>query len=114
MFGDVLVDQTSFGHTVTYICKQGYIISGTTERTCSFDGTWTGTKPVCTVSGMCSYFGFLCVYSKQIFSLTFQRIGRAIVLTQASHFGFWIQVSISKTTEGNKLKLHMIVLSVII
>ncbi|XP_060580368.1 sushi, von Willebrand factor type A, EGF and pentraxin domain-containing protein 1-like [Ruditapes philippinarum] len=50
MFGDVLVDQTSFGHTATYICKQGYIIFGTIERTCSSDGTWSGTKPVCTVS----------------------------------------------------------------
>lgn len=51
VFGEVMVDQTTYGHTATFYCFQGYILSGSAERTCSADGYWTGTQPVCTVTG---------------------------------------------------------------
>ncbi|TKS78565.1 Sushi domain-containing protein 2 [Collichthys lucidus] len=35
------------GNTVSFTCNEGYILYGSTERTCLDDGTWTGEQPYC-------------------------------------------------------------------
>jgi hypothetical protein len=48
-------------------------------------------------------------YMYDIFSLTIQRIGTSIVFAQALAsvwLHFCVQVNISKSTEGNGLKIH--------
>ena len=48
-----------FGSTATYTCDPGFeVSSGDLERTCSSDGTWSGTEPLC--EGECAelYSGF--------------------------------------------------------
>ncbi|XP_019647923.1 PREDICTED: LOW QUALITY PROTEIN: sushi, von Willebrand factor type A, EGF and pentraxin domain-containing protein 1-like [Branchiostoma belcheri] len=37
----------SYGDQVMFTCNPGYILSGTTSRTCQADGTWSGAQPVC-------------------------------------------------------------------
>ena len=36
-----------FKSTVKYDCEVGYELHGSAERTCEYDGQWTGTQPVC-------------------------------------------------------------------
>ena len=36
-----------FGDTVRYLCDEGYSLGGSTVRTCSADGSWSGEAPVC-------------------------------------------------------------------
>jgi len=36
------------GDTCVYQCDDGYIVSGSGDRTCQSDGTWTGSEPTCT------------------------------------------------------------------
>ncbi|XP_053408096.1 sushi, von Willebrand factor type A, EGF and pentraxin domain-containing protein 1-like [Mercenaria mercenaria] len=50
MFGEIVIDQTTFGHKALYTCNQGYMMSGSKERRCNTDGYWSGTRPVCTVT----------------------------------------------------------------
>ena len=40
-------DMTTLGGTVTYSCKSGYILSGSTTVTCLASGSWS-TRPTCT------------------------------------------------------------------
>ena len=35
------------GGRVTYSCNSGYLISGSSYRTCQANGIWTGTDPTC-------------------------------------------------------------------
>ncbi|XP_070821377.1 sushi domain-containing protein 2 [Chaetodon trifascialis] len=35
------------GNTLSFTCSQGYVLYGSTERTCLKDGTWTGEQPYC-------------------------------------------------------------------
>nr|XP_046241528.1 sushi domain-containing protein 2 isoform X2 [Scatophagus argus] len=35
------------GNTLSFTCNEGYILYGSTERTCLDDGTWTGQQPYC-------------------------------------------------------------------
>eukprot|EP00111_Clytia_hemisphaerica_P015651 TCONS_00046199-protein len=39
---------TTYGSTVRYFCDPRYIFSGSRERKCQADGTWSGTQPACT------------------------------------------------------------------
>ena len=41
----------SYTDTVTYTCNSGYErISGSSQRTCQSDKTWSGSQPVCSKS----------------------------------------------------------------
>lgn len=38
---------SSVGTVATYECTAGFIISGSSSRTCEADGNWSGIEPVC-------------------------------------------------------------------
>lgn len=38
---------TKFYDTATYSCMPGYRLLGDDSRTCSENGKWTGTAPIC-------------------------------------------------------------------
>jgi len=37
----------------SFTCDDGFLISGSTVRTCQDDNTWSGTQPTC-MSGKCN------------------------------------------------------------
>ena len=39
------------GNHVSFTCKPGYWLSGSTERNCLENGTWTGEQPLCVLLG---------------------------------------------------------------
>jgi len=45
--GEVIFTTTTFMSTATYSCNSGYILSGSTTRTCEASGTWSDTAPTC-------------------------------------------------------------------
>ena len=45
--GSIDSSSTSYGSTVRYSCEKGYMIYGEAERTCSYNGKWTGAEPTC-------------------------------------------------------------------
>ena len=42
-----LVDGSSIGDICTFTCDEDYVISGSDDRTCENDGTWSGTSTTC-------------------------------------------------------------------
>ena len=38
----------SNGDACTYICNTGYVLTGSSTRTCQSDGTWIGSDAMCT------------------------------------------------------------------
>lgn len=45
--GDVIISVTTFQAVAVYRCKIGYILEGSSNRTCWADRTWSGEKPLC-------------------------------------------------------------------
>lgn len=45
--GDLHFTDITFGSTVTYTCRSGYVLSGSTSMTCLETGSWSGTRPTC-------------------------------------------------------------------
>lgn len=45
--GGVDVDKTSVGSSIVYHCKQGFVLSGDTQRVCKPNGRWSGSEPTC-------------------------------------------------------------------
>ena len=39
----------STGDTCTYTCDTGYVLTGSSVRTCHSDGTWIGSDTMCTI-----------------------------------------------------------------
>ncbi|CAH1248684.1 CSMD1 [Branchiostoma lanceolatum] len=37
----------NYNNTVFFTCAEGYILSGSSNRTCQADGLWSGTQPTC-------------------------------------------------------------------
>jgi len=37
----------SYKDTCNFICKNGYLLSGSYTRTCQSDGSWRGTESAC-------------------------------------------------------------------
>ena len=50
-FGSVAVSGTTYGHSATYICLEGYNIVGLGIRTCDQDSEWSGATPTCVPVG---------------------------------------------------------------
>ena len=48
--------QPSLGDTCTFKCDDGYELSGSNNRTCQIDGSWSGTDTVCTRGMLMSQF----------------------------------------------------------
>ena len=38
---------TSFGDKAVYSCDEGYMLTGTAERTCQANEQWSGSEPTC-------------------------------------------------------------------
>ncbi len=46
--GDLsLSDDVNEGSVATYICDEGFTLTGSVNRTCTRDGGWTPTAPIC-------------------------------------------------------------------
>ncbi|XP_033098555.1 CUB and sushi domain-containing protein 3-like [Anneissia japonica] len=45
--GELIGEKFFYPYSVSYICQPGYIISGSTARTCQSDKAWSGTLPSC-------------------------------------------------------------------
>ena len=54
---------TTFTKVATYSCNHGYVLSGTTHRTCGADRSWTPEEPVCNRMFYCSETFRQCMYS---------------------------------------------------
>ena len=47
MNGSLSGDSALFPNSVTFYCDPGFIISGSTKRTCQANGTWSGFVTAC-------------------------------------------------------------------
>ena len=47
LFGRRFVEGTTEGSTVTYSCKNHFVLMGDPVRTCMADGRWSGSLPTC-------------------------------------------------------------------
>ena len=45
--GTVHVSETTLGERIHYRCDEGYILNGSSWRTCQFNGIWDGDEPTC-------------------------------------------------------------------
>ena len=45
--GDSLITGTGYQSTVKYLCNNGYILNGTSERVCLSNGFWYPEEPRC-------------------------------------------------------------------
>ena len=45
--GDRIGMDFTFMKTIHYLCHPGYRLNGSRTRTCSANGTWTGSSPTC-------------------------------------------------------------------
>ncbi|XP_015755045.1 PREDICTED: sushi, von Willebrand factor type A, EGF and pentraxin domain-containing protein 1-like isoform X7 [Acropora digitifera] len=46
--------KTSYPHNVSFTCRSGFILVGSSQRTCLRNGTWSGEEPTC-LALWCSY-----------------------------------------------------------
>ena len=49
LHGKIEIENTSQKQktVAAYLCKSGYMLSGSKYRTCQVDGTWSGSEPQC-------------------------------------------------------------------
>ena len=60
---------TTFTSTATYTCNMGYIVTGSSSRTCGSDGVWSPAAPTCdskyTITAWCyssiSIYGYISI-----------------------------------------------------
>ena len=45
--GQVSVGEITFSSIATYTCDDGFVLTGTSTRTCRDDGTWSDESPTC-------------------------------------------------------------------
>ncbi|XP_022109262.1 mannan-binding lectin serine protease 1-like [Acanthaster planci] len=48
-YGSMVGSNFTFKHSVSFSCKGGYFLQGSSSRTCQGDGTWSGTQPFCQI-----------------------------------------------------------------
>ena len=60
-----IISGTAVGDRVTYTCQTGYILSGSSSRTCQTSGYWSGRLPTCTSEYFMSF-----VYSVLLMVMT--------------------------------------------
>ena len=51
--GQVSVGEITLGSVATYTCNDGFVLTGTSTRTCQADGTWSDDNPTCGESEWC-------------------------------------------------------------
>ena len=45
--GQVVLGSTTVGGIATYLCNEGYNLTGSSRLICGSDGAWIGVAPVC-------------------------------------------------------------------
>ncbi|XP_038062004.1 mannan-binding lectin serine protease 1-like [Patiria miniata] len=48
-YGSMIGSNFTFKQSVTFLCKAGYSVNGSSSRTCQGNGTWSGTQPFCQI-----------------------------------------------------------------
>ena len=65
----------TLGSIATYMCDDGYVLTGNSTRTCQADGTWSGDSPTCgesewyiSMSRCYLYIHYMYLYTRLSFS----------------------------------------------
>lgn len=66
MNGSSYGDLTVFPNSINFTCDPGFILNGSTIRTCQPDGTWTGRTTICVGKFHAKVFFLLSHYSKAL------------------------------------------------
>lgn len=66
MNGSSYGDLTVFPNSINFTCDPGFILNGSTIRTCQPDGTWTGRKTICVGKFHAKVCFLLSHYSKAL------------------------------------------------
>ena len=61
--GQVILTNTTFGSTATYLCDEGFNLIGDMQRMCQSTGEWSGNEPTC--ESQLLYVPALIVIDKQ-------------------------------------------------
>ena len=86
MNGSSFGNSTVFPNSVLFHCDPGFILSGSTERTCRANGTWGGSPTVCSgrLKAAVAKHTVMSFYSFFIFAFRFTnniQLGHGIVVT---------------------------------
>ena len=65
--GHVLVSGHTPDSNATYSCVIGYVLNGTSSRTCQENGEWSGQEPTCEgISKWCHLFNFMSQHVQNV------------------------------------------------
>ena len=100
------------GNHVSFTCKPGYWLTGSNERNCLGNGTWTGDQPLCVLLGMTIYSniiqsdGFFYSHLIQFLEPAVGSVPYWKLCYRASHHG-WSSSTFHSRCDG---KLHTLTL----
>jgi CUB/sushi domain-containing protein len=46
-YGVITGNDFTYGKVVSFKCNNGFLLTGSSARTCQTNGIWTGTQPTC-------------------------------------------------------------------